>query len=128
MLLAHVVCFPVRLFFLEWHLVPPPPPSPPGKLVREERSFCLREKGKGEGNKHIAFRRNSAYRMSKCCIKCQIKHANSKEKHAKGNRCENTKSLLMHGVCARLCTKGYMQQRQGLYKRWLPERITATAP
>ena len=28
----------------------------------------------------------------------------------------------MHGVCARLCTKDYMQHRQDLYKRWLPER------
>ena len=28
----------------------------------------------------------------------------------------------MHGVCARLCTKDYMQQRQDLYKRWLPEQ------
>ena len=28
----------------------------------------------------------------------------------------------MHGICARLCTKDYMQQRQDLYKRWLPER------
>ena len=27
----------------------------------------------------------------------------------------------MHGICARLCTKDYMQQRQDLYKRWLPE-------
>ena len=28
--------------------------------------------------------------------------------------------LFMLRVCAWLCTKGYMQQRQGLYKRWLP--------
>ena len=29
---------------------------------------------------------------------------------------------LMHGICAWLCTKDYMQQRQDLYKRWLSER------
>ena len=30
--------------------------------------------------------------------------------------------LFMHGICARLCTKDYMQPRKDLYKRWLPER------
>src|SRR5919106_543965 len=34
----------------------------------------------------------------------------------------------MHGVCARLCTKDYMQHRQDLYKRWLPEQVPTTAP
>ena len=41
----------------------------------------------------MAFRRANAYRILEFCTKCQTEHANSKEKHAKGNRCEKHKDF-----------------------------------
>ena len=61
--------------------------------MREEPFLLLKRKEKGEGNKYLAFRRANAYCMLECCIKCQTEHANSKEKHAKGNRCEKHESF-----------------------------------
>ena len=53
----------------------------------------------------------------RCCTKCQITHARKKLIHEMDNLCGAHVVLLMHGICARLCTKDYMQQRQDLYKR-----------
>ena len=62
------------------------------------------------------------------CTKCQIMHAKKSRKHEIDKMCGAHDLYLMHGVCARLRTKDYMQHRQDLYKRWLPEQVPATAP
>ena len=65
----------------------------------------------------IAFRRANAYRILVCCTKCQTEHANSKEKHAKGDRCEKHKNFTdarglrpalykgLHAIAAKLVQK-----------------------
>ena len=101
---------------------------PPGKLVCEGTFFSFVEKEERRENNDMGPFGSLLLTGCRCCTKCQITHARKKLMHEMDKLCGAHGVLFMHGICARLCTKDYMQQRQDLYKRWLPERVPATAP
>ena len=107
--------------------IPQSSPSPPANLCAREPSFPLKEKERRENNNMELFG-SLLLTGCRCCTKCQITHARKKLMHEMDKLCGAHGVLLMHGICAWLCTKDYMQKRQDLYKRWLPERVPATAP
>src|SRR4051812_47465839 len=115
-----------RLLFLEQHLVPSPS-LPPGKLVREEHSSCLRGGENEKGSKHTAFRRADAHQS--CMLRRMPNNTcKYKEEHVRGKTAQSIEAFTdarglrpplrqgLHATSARLGQRG-----------WLTERVPATA-
>ena len=124
------VCFSARLSFLEQHLVHTTVSFLPGKLVRKEQSFCLREKRKKGGNTDMEPCGLLSLTGIVCCTKCQIIHAMKTRMH-ETTSCAKHKSFTdarglrpalykgLHATAARLVQKVVAGADHGNRASWV---------